>query len=94
MIQIEDWEMRYRNDDGYTAPELLVMVLIGTVFGHPKHKDGEKVRTTRIVKIEKNIVETRSGSIYRLGKPNKKYIKWCEENGKIENIAKILDWEN
>lgn len=54
-MKIENWSMGMRQIEGaspYTAPELLqVFCLFGEVYGHPKHKDGTFVSTSRLKKL-------------------------------------------
>ncbi len=68
---LENWEL-FGQAVGYKPPESCLR-LRGSVFGHPKHKDGNTVKTTRIVAIKENLIETLSGSVYKLGQPNVLY---------------------
>ena len=77
-IVLKDWSITTLSP--YTAPEI-GMCLTGTAYGHPKHQDGQKIRTSPILKVDKNIVTTESGSIYELDEPNPKFVEYCKEAG-------------
>ena len=47
--------------------------LCGEVYGHPTRLDGTTIFTSRIVAIENNLVVSKSGSRYELGKPEAEY---------------------
>lgn len=79
-VKIDSWCIVH-NQDGYTAPELVTMSLVGHVTGHPRKDDGARVRTSHIVKVNGRIVTTNSGTIYELGEPDQEYVKWCDESG-------------
>jgi hypothetical protein len=80
MTKIQDWSITVKSD-GYTAPELISPRLVGIVFGHPVKKDGEKVMSGPIIKVEGRIVTTHSGTVYHLGRIDPGYRKWLKENG-------------
>ena len=45
----------------------------GTVTGHPRHKDGEEIVTSRVTGWDGETFLTRSGSRYTLGLPHPRY---------------------
>jgi len=64
---IRNWEVVVSNSNPYMAPELINPRLKGNVFGHPKFPDGSSVITSPIVGAAGRVVDTYSGSKYRLG---------------------------
>lgn len=80
VVELLDWIVVHASTDPYCPPELGGIALKGTVKGHPKKRDGQLVRTTRIKKVEGRMVLTDSGTLYRLGEPLPDYRKWAEEN--------------
>jgi len=81
MITLHNWSTGYSSDNPYAAPEQNPTCLKGNVYGHPRFNDGDCVTTTAIEKIEGRIITTYSGSIYRLGRPNQKWLHWLKKNG-------------
>ncbi len=77
-MKLDNWWV-YR--DPYQAPEVPIMSLKGHVYGHPKHKDGNLIRTSDIVSTEGRYVTTKSGSVYELGEPALEYVQWLKDNG-------------
>ena len=78
--KIENWSMI--NDpvnDMYTAPECRSYIICGNVYNHKSYEDGKFIRTSAIVNVNGRIVETYSGSIYELGKPDEDYLKFLKE---------------
>lgn len=72
-MRLENWSAVR---GAYKAPEQ-GGYLIGDVYGHPTRPDGRCIRTSTIVKIDPvaETIETRSGSIYELGKVDPDYEK-------------------
>ena len=98
---LKDWHMgvsvKYdlELDDPYKAPEQLSKKISGQVYGHPDYPNGKRIRTSDIKKVEGNIITTKSGHEYELGKANTDYMEWCEREGyhvptKQEPIKEIL----
>ena len=79
MIILENWSIGFAEENPYTPPENR-LVLVGEVYGHPEHPDGKIVRTSRIISVCKNIVNTAHNE-YTLGQPSKDYVQWCKANG-------------
>jgi hypothetical protein len=78
MTRLENWRCVYRGDV-YTPPELQAVCLVGQVYGHRnshRHPDGKEVCTSYIVKAERRVVTTASGSVYHLGKIDPEYRKY------------------
>jgi hypothetical protein len=73
--RLERWSVGIRNDDGYTAPELLIRYLQG------RRDDGKSVRTSGIRTVAGNVVQTESGSIYKLGEPDPDYLEHLRSIG-------------
>lgn len=71
IMDIEDWALI--NDQGFGR-------LTGIVKNHPHLPRHGRKLTSRISAITGDLVRTESGSIYRLGKVNKEYEKFCIDN--------------
>jgi hypothetical protein len=82
MKTLNNWTLYY-NADPYKAPELWKLRLAGEIAGHPRHYDGKTVSTSSVLSIKDDngvlVAETRSGSLYKLGNPDKLYAKWLAE---------------
>jgi len=77
---LKHWAVRWISDDPYMAPECNSKCVAGTIFGSEKFKDGDKIRTSIIAKVEGRLITTESGSKYRLyGRPHKEYVRWMKE---------------
>jgi hypothetical protein len=79
MIQLEDWSVQSDGDD-FVAPELKTKYLIGAAVDHPRFPNGRRVATTRIVHAVGRIARTQSGSVYKLGKPDEKWLEWLRKH--------------
>lgn len=91
VVKIEDWSVS-GNADPYLPPECRVTMLAGRVYGHPVKSDGEKVRTSAIVKVNGRTVTTLSGTVYRLGRVSKSYLQWLKDNNiKYDSRNPIVD---
>ncbi len=82
MPHLENWSIISRRNVPYSAPEILISQLIGTVSGHPKIPDGNLVTTSMIkdIDFEANTATTRNTE-YTLGAPDSHWIKWCDHHG-------------
>jgi len=79
---LENWSMQEgppRAGDIYRAPETV---------GPRKHlhadhpiKPGMYFTTSRIVESDGRLVQTKSGSVYRLGEPDPEWLAWMADNG-------------
>jgi hypothetical protein len=76
------------------APPEVPKQVRGTVYDHPKHKDGSEICTSYVVACDKRIIETSSGTKYLLEQPHPDYVRFMKEN-KIafdpENPIKMKD---
>jgi hypothetical protein len=79
MIKIDNWMVVPRGD---------VICLFGNVYGHPRFTDGDEVRTSYVLEVDKRKVFTRSGSEYRLGKISPYYKKI------LKKYDSKWDWRN
>lgn len=81
IVLIKNWKV-VDGKDAYTAPEVTKLRIVGTVYGHPFKPDGKKVITSPITSLGKfregSIVETSSGTLYKLGEMDSDYKKWWE----------------
>lgn len=74
MITLENWSV-VTNADAYTPPELIVGRLTGMVYGHPNHYDGKEVVTSPVIGCQGDLIVTKTGSLYGLGKIDPEYAK-------------------
>ena len=84
MPRLEYWSIKYVNANAYRAPEMAQKALSGEVYGHARCPDGQVVVTSDIVKCDKvtREVETRSSSVYTLGKPDPLWLEWLKKEGR------------
>ena len=76
---LEEWTVV--GSSPYQPPENSVQLLTGKIYKHATFDDGKRVSTSAIVSVNGNIIETKSGSFYKLGKPHNDYVAWCEDKG-------------
>jgi len=87
-VTIQNWSTTRSEshpDARYLAPEILPLRLQGVVHGHPKGHDGHHICTSAIVTVDGRLVTTRSGTVYRLGRPDRKWLNWLLESGRTYN---------
>lgn len=77
---IDNWACVCSEEHAFLPPELKVLLIKGTVTGHPKYPDGKRIQTSCIRRADGKIVYTQN-SIYKLGEPRKDWLDWMEENG-------------
>jgi hypothetical protein len=87
LVRLENWRCVPYND-GYMAPEVIKMCLVGEAYGHEKHEDGTILTTTYITGSKGMTVQTRSGTFYELATPDPAYLQWCKDN----NITIDPEW--
>ena len=81
MITLDNWCVCFHRLDDHVAPESRHPYLHGIIKGHPLHKDGKEVTTSMITNVDGDKITTRSGTVYMLLEPEKKYVETCKENG-------------
>ncbi len=82
-IQLTNWSVGNAYQDLYTAPECRGIRLRGTVSGHPRKDDGERVITSIVQKVAGRIITTSSGSEYELvGEPEAGYLEYLRESAR------------
>lgn len=75
-MRLENWSVVVQpTANPYMAPEQLKSCLHGKIYGHSRFEDGSNVTTSEIIGINKDKIETYSGSIYELGKVDPLYEK-------------------
>ena len=83
MPRLENWSIGV--DNPFQAPELQKKRLFGDIYDDEKGRftDGAEVSTSSIQELnpKENYAMTRNTK-YILGKPDKGYIEWLEQNGK------------
>lgn len=93
--RIEEWGTA-PGGDGWQAPELSEIVLVGKPVEHDDPYWAEKlakdpdwhIKTSSVVEVDGRFVKTRSGSVYELGEPHPDFV---QEYGPIdrENPIKV-----
>jgi len=74
-VRLENWSIVSLNVNPYTAPELVTFHLQGVSYGHPKCPNGYMITSTAIIGKVEDIVITKSGRHYKLGKVDSIYEK-------------------
>lgn len=84
MTKLKNWFFKH------SCGELLVC---GDVFDSLKFDNGKTVQSSAVLKVDKFIVETLSGSLYFLsGPPEKEYKEYLDKNGlDINNQVNNID---
>ncbi len=80
-MRLEDWSIKCRSASPYTPPELMGQKVSGAVYGSRWFKDGERITTSVILRVDGSQIQTASGSLYYLGEPSEDYVRWCLEQG-------------
>lgn len=86
MAMLENWSIvMHPNACAYTAPEARSRHLSGILTGHPTLEDRTDIAATtssiEAFSWEKRLARTRSGTLYVLGEPDPKWLRWIEESG-------------
>lgn len=82
MKTLVDWSIVRIFNNQYQAPETAKTVLLGKVYGHPNHKNGEPVRTSELLKLNlKTKTALTKHSMYFLEEPNQDWLTWLKDNG-------------
>jgi len=82
MVTLDDWCVVVEFGSPYQAPELNRPALRGKAYGHPIHRNGTYVSTSRLLGLdtEARRAETKSRA-YKLGNPDSEWLEWLEKNG-------------
>lgn len=82
-IKLTKWAVESRNDSPYAAPEVAGFMALSGTCDHPTLENQKKrIITSAIVKINKRLVTTKSGSVYQLyGKAMDAHSQWCKSKG-------------
>lgn len=59
---------------------------------HPQLPEAGRILTGPIVTVDGKLITTASGTVYRLEKPDEKYLAWCTANGYAYNEAAPIGW--
>jgi hypothetical protein len=79
MYRLEEWATVIYPDP-WQPPEMQSIAIRGKIYNHPNYEDGHEIITSSIASANGKIITTKSGSIYQLGKINKEFVKWMEDN--------------
>ena len=78
MKRFENWSIQMHMGQ-YKLPLLIgsFTYICGNIYGHEYINNGRRIKSTQITELDvkDRIVRTKDG-IYRLGKPDKRYIEW------------------
>jgi|TARA_R100001132_G_C3246288_1_gene75117 hypothetical protein len=85
-VVLNNWYSLAEPVTPYQAPEVQGRPRLGgDVVGHPNHKDGHHVNTSRIVqytlKLRDGLIVETDNTLYLLDGICPKYKAWCDENG-------------
>lgn len=80
MARLENWSLIFTTQNFYLAPEVRSKSIHGEIYDHSYFKNGDKIKTSPITSAKGNKIITQTGTLYTLGTPSKKYIKWLNEN--------------
>jgi hypothetical protein len=65
---LESWRAIFVHVARKEDPQAMVLVLVGSVAGHPKHPDGIRIHTSQLIWLDRNRQWARSWNrVYRLG---------------------------
>jgi len=85
--RIENWSVSQQNANPYQPPEASYLVVCGSIYGHPKHKDGRVIKTSAVVAAKGRRIWTEH-TVYDLGRISPKYRQWLHKN------RPNWDWRN
>lgn len=91
-VRIRNWYTRRpKYADPYQAPELVGISVAGEVHGHRKKRDGERVTTSRVVRVEGRRFWTESGTEYCLdGDPLPAFLEHLKSIGREYNASEPI----
>lgn len=93
MAILRKWSLICR-DSVYTAPELRRVYVQGIVEGHRKILNGKIILTSHIERVlDKNNVQTYSGTTYTLADPDPKWVDWMKCTGYQFDESDPLNFE-
>jgi len=82
MTRFENWSIQVHLGQ-YRIPRLTssALYLCGNVYGHHDIGNGRRIKSSKILglDIKDKLVQT-VDAVYRLGKPDRRYIEWLERN--------------
>lgn len=79
-VRLDFWSVVYDQRNPYIPPEGRALCLKGVIGeGHPHKPPGSRVVTSGIKTIAGRLVTTGSGTVYQLGRVNRKYRAWMKE---------------
>lgn len=84
-MRLENWEFIGITSDPYKAPEQAKVCAYGNIYGDSRFPDGHRIHTSTVVAKRGNMIRTKSGSIYELGKPTTRFVAWLESRGQSIN---------
>ena len=81
-MKLNNWSVVHAGTP-YTAPELQTTHVTGELCSNHHNGafvKGDKIRTSRVVKLTRDRAWTASGSEYELGEPCQIWLDWLDEN--------------
>jgi hypothetical protein len=65
---LENWRRLFVRVVREEAPKAMLLVLLGSVAGHPQHPDGTRIHTSQLIWLDRSRQWARSWNrVYRLG---------------------------
>lgn len=88
-VLLRNWGVQGDPDDGYKAPEQLGRRLTGEVYGHPEHRDGERVTTRTVREVSEadgRLIRTGSRWYFLVGPPDPNWLAALKDMGVIIDL--------
>jgi hypothetical protein len=79
MTRIDNW-ITTKKFDPHIPPDYQIVCLQGYVSGHTRFTDKTFITTSPIVDIKKREILTQSGTIYKLGRIDRRFRYWLRKN--------------
>ena len=95
--RIEDWIIS-SSMSPYTSPEGASPYIEGILYDRSDDgEDGKHIKTSSLIgkTDDPSIIETKTGSFYKLGNPRPSYVEWCrKEKVHIPTKEQPILWED
>ena len=81
MTRLENWYVSSRTTSPYHSPEQGYDCLCGTVYQHLRIADGERVSTTKLLKLDTKTRRAKTANTeYELGLPDQNWLDYLAKN--------------